>query len=158
MECVKDFLVNRYNTAVNCRYIQIYSMKLFLYYISKSSVFRHWPSKLVNFGITKGRRRKSIDVWEYMFIGIIIESDVWSSFDLFLQNTNNLVHLEMNLFFRAILKKVRHLVWQGIYRQRWKTSWMLCNPRRCWDILRHLGSLIYFVRPFCTIKNVSIFS
>ena len=158
MECVKDFLVNRYNTAVNCRYIQIYSMKLFLYYINKSSVFRHWPSKLVNFGIMKGRRRKSIDVWEYMFIGIIIESDVWSSFDLFLQNTNNLVHLEMNLFFRVILKKVRHLVWQGIYRQRWKTSWMLCNPRWCWDILRHLGSLIYFVRPFCTIKNVSIFS
>ena len=133
-------------------------MELFLYCMNKSSVFRHWPSKLVNFGITKGRRRKSIDGWEYMFIGIIIESDVWSSFDLFLQNISNLVHLEMNLFFRAILKKVQHLVSQGIYRQRWKTSWMLCNPRWCWDILRHLGSLIYFFKPFCTTKNVSIFS
>ena len=54
-------------------------------------------------------------------------------------------------------KKVRQLVSQGIYRQKWKTSWMLCN-RWCWDILRHLGALLYFVRPFCTTQNVSIFS
>ena len=55
-------------------------------------------------------------------------------------------------------KKVRHLVLQEIYRQKWKTSWMLCKPRWCWDILRHLGSLIYIVRTFCNTKNVSTFS
>ena len=46
-------------------------------------------------------------------------------------------------------KKVRQLVSQGIYRQKWKTSWMLCNPRWCWDILRHLGTLLYFARRKC---------
>ena len=28
----------------------------------------------------------------------------------------------------------------------------------CWDIFRHLGSLIYFGRPFCNTKNASAFS
>ena len=31
---------------------------------------------------------------------------------------------------------------------KWKTCWMSSKPRWCSGIFRHLGSLIYFVRPF----------
>ena len=60
--------------------------------------------------------------------------------------------------FRAILKKVQHLVSQGIYTQNWKISCILYKPRWCWEIRRRLGSLIYFVRPCWNTKNISIFS